>query len=161
VNQPREKLQLVASNEQLLRVIHPWFTNLEEIYTWGGPAMRYPMPIEAFVQTLQAPHLRSYALVDQDANLLAFGQHYVRLGRHHLGRLVVNPQERGRGLGKILVTNLLAKAGLDRSATGASLFVFASNVVAYRCYQALGFAEAIYPEAMPANMDNCLYMVRD
>jgi ribosomal protein S18 acetylase RimI-like enzyme len=161
VNQPRENLHLRAASEKHLQAIHPWFTNFEEIFTWGGPAMHYPMPIDAFVQTLQAPHLCSYGLVDQDAKLLAFGQHYVRLGRHHLGRLVVNPQHRGRGLGKILVTNLLAKAGLDRRANGASLFVFASNVVAYRCYQSLGFTQALYPEAMPANMDNCLYMVRD
>jgi ribosomal protein S18 acetylase RimI-like enzyme len=55
---------------------------------------------------------------------------------------------------------MLEHAFLEQSAQGASLFVFRENVVAYDCYQSLGFIEKKYlEEPFPDNMQNCAYMV--
>ena len=155
-----EHLLLTATVQHMLSV-KTWFNTTAEIFTWGGPNMVYPMSDDQFLALLQAPHLHSYVLADQAAQTLAFGQFYVRLGRHHLGRLAVNPTWRGHGLAKILITLLLTQARQQQQAQGASLFVFADNHVALHCYTSLGFKLAQYPEALPPNMPNCLYMIRD
>jgi ribosomal protein S18 acetylase RimI-like enzyme len=62
-------------------------------------------------------------------------------------------------LAKILITIILEQAFLAQPAKGASLFVFRDNIVAYQCYQSLGFIETDYPEQpFPGNMQNCAYM---
>ncbi|UAA39581.1 GNAT family N-acetyltransferase [Paraneptunicella aestuarii] len=45
-------------------------------------------------------------------------------------------------------------------AAGFSLFVLTHNQAAIHCYQKHGFREREYPEALPGNMQDCLYMVR-
>lgn len=154
-----ESFEFVVSSVQHKLAVKTWFNSNAEIYTWGGPNMVYPMADDIFQALLSAPHLSSYSLLNDEQQLLAFGQHYMRLGRHHLGRLAVNPGVRGRGLAKVLIEQLLSKAKNTESAIGASLFVFADNQVALQCYQSLGFQAVPYPEVMPGNMQNCLYMV--
>jgi ribosomal protein S18 acetylase RimI-like enzyme len=148
-----------VSNGQCLTV-KTWFSDHNAIYTWGGPNMTYPMSDTDFLNLLNAPHINSFCLQDEGQQIIAFGQHYLRLERHHLGRLVVNPSCRGQGLGKILIQQLLAQAFTSKATLGASLFVFRDNTVAYNCYQSLGFIETDYPEkTFPRNMQNCAYMV--
>jgi ribosomal protein S18 acetylase RimI-like enzyme len=113
----------------------------------------------AFLKVLRASHLSSYCITDSAQHLLAFGQHYLRLGRHHLGRLAVNPNYRNQGLAKVLIAGLLEQAGNKSQSGEASLFVFRDNLAALHCYQSIGFREEAYPEVMPENMPNCVYMV--
>ena len=122
--------------------------------------MTYPMSDENFLKHLTADHFKSFCVLNDEQQLVAFGQYYRRLDHHHLGRLAVNPNYRRQGLGKILITKILEQAFLDQAAKGASLFVFRDNIVAYQCYQSLGFIETEYPEQpFPGNMQNCAYMV--
>ena len=151
---------LRATSQQMLDV-KTWFSNTKQIITWGGPNMVYPMPDKDYLALLQASHLHSFALLEHTGQMLAFGQFYVRLGRHHLGRLAVNPKWRGQGLSRVLISGLLTQAPQLQHAQGASLFVFADNHVALQCYRSLGFILRDYPEPMPANMPDCLYMIRD
>jgi ribosomal protein S18 acetylase RimI-like enzyme len=147
------------TQKQYLQV-KDWFSNRKQIYAWGGPNLTYPMSDENFLKLLTADHFKSFGLLNDEQQLVAFGQYYRRLDYHHLGRLAVNPKYRGQGLAKILITKILEQAFLQQSAKGASLFVFKDNIVAYQCYQSLGFIETDYPEdPFPGNMQNCAYMV--
>ena len=122
--------------------------------------MTYPMSDESYLKLLTADHFKSFSLLNDEQQLVAFGQYYRRLDHHHLGRLAVNPKYRGQGLAKLLITKILEQAFLQQSAKGASLFVFKDNIVAYQCYQSLGFIETDYPEQpFPGNMQDCAYMV--
>lgn len=152
-------VRLVSATSDHILVIKGWFNSFAEIHTWGGPQMTYPMSEKTFLALLTQPHLNSYVLVDETDQLLAFGQHYMRLDRWHLGRLAVKPKCRGQGLGKVLVTELLEAASKQQAAIEASLFVFPDNLAAYGCYQSLGFVETDYPGGVPGNMPNCIYMV--
>tara|TARA_R110000868_G_scaffold215046_3_gene465138 strand:+ start:1652 stop:2128 length:477 start_codon:yes stop_codon:yes gene_type:complete len=139
--------------------VKSWFKDHQTIYTWGGPNMAYPMSDENFLKVLTTDHFTSFCLLNDAQQLVAFGQYYRRLEHHHLGRLAVNPKYRGQGLAKILIIKVLEQAFLQQSAKGASLFVFKDNIVAYNCYQSLGFIETDYPEQpFPGNMRNCVYM---
>jgi len=149
----------VPTKQQYLQV-KDWFSNHQEIYSWGGPNMAYPMSDNNFLKLLTADHFKSFGLLNDQQQLLAFGQYYRRLDHHHLARLAVSPQYRGQGMAKILMTKILEQALLAQAAKGVSLFVFKDNIVAYQCYQSLGFIETDYPETpFPGNMKNCAYMV--
>lgn len=168
-------MSLIDPTEKQYLQIKTWFNSHQEIYTWGGPKMTYPMSDENFLNLLKAPHLNSFCLMNesfinnnlikgslQNANqeIVAFGQYYKRLGRHHLCRLAVSPDFRGQGFSKSLITQLLEQAAKIHPNTDASLFVFKGNIVAYNCYKSLGFVETKYPEALfPSNMQSCVYMV--
>ena len=153
-------MSLSYPTEQQYLLVKEWFSNHQEIYSWGGPNMTFPMSDENYLKHLTANHLKSFCLLNNEQQLVAFGQYYRRLEHHHLGRLAVNPQYRGQGLAKILMTQILEQAFEEQPAKGASLFVFRDNVVAYSCYQSLGFMETDYPEEpFPGNMQNCAYMV--
>lgn len=147
-----------ATDAQLLQVKN-WFPSFEKIYTWGGPNMTYPMSDAGFLKVIKGHDIHSYCLLDNNQQLVAFGQFYNRLERNHLGRLAVAPHQRGKGLGKKLIRNLLAEAQKIRPNAESSLFVFSDNQVAYQCYQSLGFSEAPYPGGVPSNMQNCVFMV--
>ena len=148
---------LVKSSDKHIEHLQSWFKNQHELYTWG--AIREPLSSGEFIRHLGAAHLNSYSLSNQQQHFLAFGQHYLRLNRHHLGRLVVNPAHRGQGLGKQLVYQLIENAYEQQNAQGVSLFVFRDNVAAYQCYQSLGFVEHDYPGGVPGDMQNCAYMI--
>jgi ribosomal protein S18 acetylase RimI-like enzyme len=153
-------MSLIYPTEQHYLQVKSWFSSRQEIYTWGGPRMTYPMSDESFFKSLTEKSFKSFCLLNDEQQLVAFGQYYHRLEHHHLGRLAVNPKYRGQGLAKILIINMLEHAFLEQSAQGASLFVFRENVVAYDCYQSLGFIEKKYlEEPFPDNMQNCAYMV--
>ena len=151
------KVHLVRSSQAHISKLMTWFTTPNEMYSWG--AISRLMSIDEFTRHLRASHLTSYSLLDERHHLQAFGQHYLRINRHHLGRLAVNPEHRGRGFAKILITTLINKAFEQQSAEGVSLFVFRDNLAAYRCYQSMGFEERNYPGGIPGSMQNCAYMI--
>ena len=151
-----------ACSNDALEVLN-WFTSEKQIKDWGGPAMYYPISVAKFLSTLNLTESSSFKLVQQGkANeTLAFGQFYVRLGRHHLARLAVSPNSRGQGIGRHLVNGLIKKAHLSQTAKGDSLYVMHDNPVAISLYQSLGFTFAEYPDSLPKGLDDYLYMVRD
>ena len=153
-------LKLASAQVDELGQLYSWFSNEPEISQWGGPGFEYPMSPEAFAAAVKVSELASFWLTDGDQNVLGFGQFYVRLGRHHLGRLVINPAYRSNGLGKLLVQKLIEQAHQQQQASGESLFVLRHNVAAIKCYQSLGFDFADYPEQIPGNLANCDYMIR-
>ena len=153
-------MSLIYPTEQQCLQVKDWFSNHQEIYTWGGPNMTYPMSDNNLLKLLTADHFKSFGLLNDEQQLVAFGQYYWRLEHQHLSRLAVNPTFRAQGLAKVLITKILEQAFLAQSAKGASLFVFKDNTVAYQCYQSLGFIETDYPaDPFPGNMQNCAYMV--
>ena len=139
-----------------LQVLMSWFTTREQTLAWGGPDFRYPFTLESFLQDVKANQLRSLCVVDQSVNLLAFGQCYDRLGCCHFGRLVISPQERGRGLVRVLMRALMQEAESEFLFSELSLFVLEHNESARRVYERLGFTYLEYPE--PNAWNNILYM---
>ena len=58
-----------------------------------------------------------------------------------LGFIIVNPDSRGKGYGKILITEAIKYAKNILNAKEINLGVFENNVVAYHCYKSVGFKE--------------------
>ena len=141
-----------------IKVLMTWFTNQEELTRWAGPGFNYPFSFNSFKTSLNLSASCSYSLSSDEDELLAFAQYSLRLNRIHLARIVINPDFRGQGLVKQLITRLLIKAKSEFKVNQCSLFVFADNHSAISAYQKLGFSLAKYPETLPAK--DCLFMVK-
>ncbi|WP_102797808.1 GNAT family N-acetyltransferase [Bowmanella denitrificans] len=150
-------MQLSKATPDCLAEISQWFDSEDSLKIWGGPAMQYPFDLQSLRRDTRIDELPSWLLMENN-QLLGFGQYYLREGRCHLGRLVIAPEQRGRGLAKVLIQQLSRLGSQELQTCEVSLFVLAHNQVAHRCYLAMGFVEIQYP-GPSMGIDNCLYMV--
>jgi ribosomal protein S18 acetylase RimI-like enzyme len=155
----RDDWTLRAAVEADIDALMQWFPTYDDINIWGGPSFRFPFTREMFFEDIQWGRVASFSLFGANDSLAGFGQLYDRDQRIHLARLAVDPEQRGRGLGRRL-TGMLMTAGRELfSHEEFSLFVYRANEPACRCYRALGFEVADYPPDMP-HADVCDYLTR-
>ncbi|ASP48669.1 GNAT family N-acetyltransferase [Cognaticolwellia beringensis] len=145
------------SDDHLVELMS-WFTTENELKLWSGPNFRFPFDLHSFKHDLQLDTLASFSLLSAKSELLGFGQYYLRLGKCHLGRLVINPGFRGQGIAAHLIQQLCSKGKAELSTHACSLFVLEHNDSAIKSYQKLGFIFQSYPEEL--SLKNCLYMVK-
>lgn len=146
------------TDKQLIELMS-WFSSQDELDIWSGPNFRFPLSLDTFKCDLKLHTLPSFSLLSEQGKLLAFGQYYLRLGKCHLARLVVNPHLRGQGIANHLITKLKNKGMTDLQTQACSLFVLEHNQRAIKSYQKLGFSFANYPEQF--SLKNVLYMVQE
>lgn len=155
----RDEWTLRAAVEADVEALMQWFPTYDDVNIWGGPSFRYPLTRESFFEDIQWGRMASFGLFDTKGRLAGFGQLYDRDKRIHLARLVVDPKQRGLGLGRRLIEMLMA-AGRDLYPRDEySLFVYRANEPAYRCYRGVGFEVADYPPDMP-HADVCDFLTR-
>ena len=134
-----------ASRTEMLQ-LQSWFNSAEQQHSWGGDNFFYPCSAAEFLSQLCRPNTSSYSLIaEQDGRLLGFGQICDRFGCHHLARLIIAPQERGVGLAKILLYELMIKAQSE-SSRPLSLYVHRHNDIALNLYRRIGFTIQPQPE---------------
>jgi ribosomal protein S18 acetylase RimI-like enzyme len=142
-----ESVRFVRARRDHLRQMMAWFPDASSCALWGGPDFRFPFTEETFVADSRCGTLPTYSLVSESGTLLGFGQYYDRIGRCHLSRLAIAPDQRGRGLGARLIEGLIELGAPALHASECSLFVARTNPAARRLYERLGFTVAPYPEA--------------
>ena len=140
------------------REIMGWFPDEKSVILWGSPYTRYPLREETFLTDIYWDRISSRVARTEDGRLLAFGQFYLKLGRCHLARLVINPEFRGRGLGEAFVAALMKHGAESLGTDTFSLYVMTYNKPAYNCYKNLGFELAPNPDG-DAKLENCVFMV--
>lgn len=132
--------QRVARQSDLSRVLG-WLSGEEACRMWAGPNLRVPATPETAWADIEATPENAYVLVDAASEVVAFGQ-VLPKGDHtaHLARLIVDPEARGRGIGRALCETLIDIGSGTHAATYFTLNVYASNRPAVRLYQRLGFS---------------------
>ena len=120
-------MKLVIPELAHVSTMMTWFDSEQAVQDWAGPHFTYPYDQERFVTGLQLDKLTSFALLTEQGKLVGFGQYYLRLGRCHLGRLVVTPCQRGQGVASTLLTQLSELGKADLAVSECSLFVLAHN----------------------------------
>lgn len=76
-----------------------------------------------------------------------------------LGHVLIKPEERRRGWGRALVSEMIRRAFEARDAQRVSLLVFPDNEPALRCYRVLGFQErGLETHFFPATRRTCTMM---
>lgn len=137
-------------------VITGWLDSPEATLRWAGPSVPFPLTADAFAAALALPARPGWALLDADGTCLGFGQFWqTAAGSTHLGRIIVSPQARGRGLGRVLMTALCAEAVRRTAAVQLTLKVYRSNQAAVALYRDLGFVAS-----EDASTPELLFMVR-
>jgi ribosomal protein S18 acetylase RimI-like enzyme len=132
---------LVEVEPSHLAVLRSWWSDAASVLAWAGPRFRYPFDEVTFREDLRLEDCTSRILLGRAGEVLGFGQFYLREERVHLARLAVAPGVRGAGIGGALVRQLLRLGDQMSGRRDASLFVLASNQVAWRCYAREGFEE--------------------
>jgi ribosomal protein S18 acetylase RimI-like enzyme len=151
-------MQLTSPTDENITQLMTWFSNEAELLLWSGPNFRFPFNVVSFKQDLKLETLASFALMSNGSDLIAFGQYYLRLGRCHLGRLVVNPNFRGKGIAAQLIHQLSEQGKVELNTESCSLFVLDNNINALKAYEKIGYKITHYPDEMP--LKNCLYMIK-
>jgi ribosomal-protein-alanine N-acetyltransferase len=124
--------------------IASWIPDAEAAVRWAGPHLSFPFGASDLPALLAVPGggESSYSLIEGSVNLCGFGQHWVlQPGAVHLGRIIVAPDARGRGLGRELCQRLISAALKSTAAEAVTLRAYRDNVVALNLYKNLGFVE--------------------
>ena len=150
---------LQPSEERDIDALMKWFPDESSVRVWGGPIFRFPFNRHSFAEDVHWGRMSSYSLRNRDNELAAFGQVYPRYERIHFARLVANPSWRRQGIGKRLLTMLMAVTPRAYEFAEFSLFVFRDNLPAYNCYRSLGFEVVEYPDDAPM-AESCYYLTR-
>jgi [ribosomal protein S18]-alanine N-acetyltransferase len=118
-----------------------WLPDAKACTRWGGPRVPFPFVPAALPALLEFPGEQSYVLAAGAGSPVGFGQHWVFTpGSVHLGRIIVAPSERGRGLGRLLCQLLIEQAVRTTGASFVTLRVYRDNATAHSLYLTLGFA---------------------
>jgi ribosomal protein S18 acetylase RimI-like enzyme len=128
-------------------VVSAWARTVEEVVMWcGRPAA--PVPAGQINAWAHEDGVLAFGLYG-DERLVAYGELWVddAEAEVELARLIVDPGERGQGLGRRLVAGLadLARSRYPR----VFLRVHPDNIAAQRCYARAGF-EPVEPHQAAA-----------
>jgi GNAT superfamily N-acetyltransferase len=121
-------------------VVSSWAQTAEEVFLWCGLAAA-PVPPAQITAWAGEDWVRPFGLYE-DERLVAYGELWIDDDEAgvELARLIVDPAERSRGVGRRLVSGL---ADLARSTYPlVFLRVVPANIAARRCYAAAGFEPA-------------------
>lgn len=119
-----------------------WPESAEATQRWGGPGVPFPLPPERFEQVLELEVRPGWALLDEQGVCVGFGQYWMTAtDTAHLGRIIVSPHMRGRGLGRTLMQALCARAQHEDGVQHLTLRVYRDNAGAVALYRDLGFQQ--------------------
>lgn len=120
--------------------IASWLDSVAATQRWAGPGVAYPLVPEAFAQVLALAARPGRVLLDEQGDCMGFGQYWLTdPGTAHLGRIIVSPLARGRGLGRVLMQRLGAEALRPPGVRRLTLRVYRDNAAALALYRDLGF----------------------
>jgi len=137
-------MHLRAATIADFEIVASWIPDAAAARRWAGPLLVYPFAASDLPAALAIPgcETASYCLVDGDQRPSGFGQHWVsQAGAVHLGRIIVAPEARGRGIGRLLCQHLIDAALHSTQATAVTLRAYRSNAGAVALYESLGFSE--------------------
>jgi ribosomal-protein-alanine N-acetyltransferase len=121
--------------------------------------MSFPSPWkpEVFLGELQNPYAR-LVVAEQAGRVVGYFCRWLVADEAHILDIAVHPDHRSRGIGKILLKEILAEAR-GGGACSASLEVRVSNLPALALYHSLGFSPVATRRRYYENGEDALLMV--
>jgi len=147
-------MEFRLAKEKDIAHLSMWFKTKKEAQNWGGPLIQFPIITEQLKKDIGFDIHTSYSLLD-NGELLGFIQLFDKYEFKHIGRVVINPLNRGEGLGEKLMLCLFEQyVQCDKI---FSLYVYKDNISARKLYEKLGFI-VCDDESNYATEHNCVYM---
>ncbi len=129
-----------------------WVGGPAELLTWAGPAFSWPLDeAQLAAYSREALGVRRIWTAVEPGSGEAIGHASLRVDAVHrrarLGRVLVAPHARGRGLGVAMLTEVLTRAFGSGDVDRVELGVFTHNTRAIRLYERLGFtSDTVLPD---------------
>lgn len=122
-----------------------WCGSEKMLYQWTAGVMGgYPLTVEAFSYVEE---LMPFIAFDETGNVGFFSirNKSADFSEVRFGFLILNPEKRGRGIGKQMLSVGLKFAFEMYGAKRATIGVFENNPAAYHCYKSVGFKDRTPP----------------
>lgn len=120
--------------------IATWISDEKACSRWAGPSVPFPFVAENLPELLAVEGCSNYCLSDIDNRCVGFGQFWPgKQGAVHIGRIIISPEARGNGAGRLLCEKLITKARQSAGASTVTLRVYRDNHAARSLYSSLGF----------------------
>ncbi|WP_405424375.1 GNAT family N-acetyltransferase [Streptomyces erythrochromogenes] len=120
-------------------VLRSWVAGPLDLMTWAGPHFTWPLDDAQLAAYAAEPGRRTWTAVSPDGTPDGTPLGHISLADGRLGRVLIAPEARGRGLGESLVS-LTVSLGFDELALPEiALGVWTHNTAALRIYEKLGF----------------------
>lgn len=117
-----------------------WLSDADACLRWAGPQVPYPFVPEELEELLQLENVKSFSLLNENHALCGFCQYwYIAPNARHIGRIIISPQFRAQGLGRVLCQKLIAQTIHDTNPSAITLRVYKNNQNALKLYSSLGF----------------------
>ncbi|MCU1507472.1 MAG: hypothetical protein QOG18_2627 [Microbacteriaceae bacterium] len=119
-----------------------WVPDAAALFLFSGPRLSWPLDAKQLIDLEQVAGLIPWVLVDDSDEDVPLGHFDIDLtGRSaQIGRVIVDPASRGKGLGTELVRLAVDEVrGMDVAELG--LYVIDGNTPAIRIYTGLGFIQ--------------------
>ncbi|MFJ8295369.1 GNAT family N-acetyltransferase [Streptomyces sp. NPDC094447] len=116
-----------------------WPTSAGEVVMWCGRE-EFPVPTQTITAWNRDGDVQAHVLVEDD-KVVGYGELWFDAEEDEveLARIIVAPDSRGKGVGRVLVRGLFARA-LGEGFTDVFMRVHPDNENALRCYRGAGFA---------------------
>jgi RimJ/RimL family protein N-acetyltransferase len=123
-----------------LPAVVDWVPDSEALYLFAATSLTWPLTTEQLAEVGEVSGRTSWVLVDapNPSAPLAHADVTVWGDRARIGRVIVDPAHRGRGLGTTLVGLIVQEARVI-GCTRVDLLVIDGNAPALRTYERLGF----------------------
>ena len=117
-----------------------WVDNPEFLMQFAGPAFSFPLTAVQLDALASDASKHLFKVVDEQEKTIGHAEIHLTENSCYLARIVIGePQLRGRGLGKLIVRELLEYAFINLGQPKVELTVFDWNTSAIKCYEKLGF----------------------
>ncbi|MES2618248.1 MAG: GNAT family protein [Bacteroidota bacterium] len=122
-------------------LLNSWITDAELLLQFSGPDWQFPLTADVLNDHIQKhPDRYLYIGCTEDGEPFAFGQIITNeANAPRLGRLLVDANMRGKGMGTQFVKELLIECQRITASPEIYLFVDELNLQAIRCYEKNGF----------------------
>jgi ribosomal protein S18 acetylase RimI-like enzyme len=127
-------------------VIVSWIADAGALYQFTGSRLRWPLTVAQLTEMEDQDVFTAWTLTDK-ASDATIGHFDLTIEKHvaRIGRVIIDPARRGRGLAGVLMRFALEQAQL-LGAESAQLNVIANNQAAIRTYLRAGFSEQPFPD---------------
>ncbi|WP_026821140.1 GNAT family N-acetyltransferase [Arthrobacter castelli] len=136
-------MELRSTTAYDLQIILDWMTNNKEMVMWSGPSFKWPLDHGQLQNYLQDPNRVYWSAVDSDSPRLV-GHASLLIDQEadlmRIGYIVVDPERRGRGIGRKLVESMVRYGFESSHIPVMKLGVYAHNAPAISLYEGLGFS---------------------
>lgn len=141
------------------RYLIQWANTPEELFRFSGETWSYPLNSKEILEYIHAHQERYQFIFEQDEIAIGFGELILHdTDTPRLSRLIINKANRGRGLGKQMIQELVNKSKCILPLEEIYLFVLQDNKKALHCYEACGF-KILDNETYSLNFNNTLHPI--